>query len=508
MDFQMKTIDINLIDPNPYRDFELYPIEEAQIELLTSSYSGSGDFGTIEVRPFGGRYQQAFGHHRLVAMKRLGFKTADVKVRQLDEDEMVRDMVAENASQKGGSFSSQVDSVAAIIRRLAYWLLICDNAEQFAQLSGVTSSAVADDVHAKHAGGDNSTFARAKANLLSGGGIGQPLISQYAPTIARSAVDGALAYLKTAGLIESLIAKVQQQVDELQEAANRAEKKRQAEAEQARKEAEEAERKAKEAAIASAKAAAEASAARKARAEADAKVAADRAAKLEAERKVQAEKEAKARAKAQEEADKARAQREAAEKARAAAAEKAELEAVLHPDAIRIFKGERHQRAALPIIKKHPKCFPIDQQPALLKEMYKTTAAAKGGEDKVTFEDVAQFLNGVVAQHNAEYQKALDAIQKQREAKSKSVKARALLDELRAAMGRFDTAMEAVGDAIKDPEMRDIILHDLDFKVGDAVHGMDVTVKKFYAMGIRPRYEENKREEKVIPEYVEAKQVK
>jgi chemotaxis protein histidine kinase CheA len=496
-----QTIALSAILPNPYRDFDLHPINQGLIDILKASYDpehGGRDFGTIAVRPItGGKYEQVFGHHRIEAMRQLGIKEARFLVEQIDDDQMVREMVAENAGQKGGAFASQVDSVAAIVRRLAYWLLICDNAEQFAEVS-----ATADTSQGR------SAFTQAKSNLLSGGGIGQPLISQYAPTITRGAVDGALAYLKTTGLIESLIAKVQQQVEELQEAATRAEKARQAAAEKARIEAEEQQRKAVEAAKAAAAAAAKANAARKAQAEADAKVAADRAAKLEVERKTRAAEEVAARAKAQEVAEKAREQRIAAEAARAAAAEKAELDAVLHPDAIRIFKGERHQRAALPIIKKNPKCFPIEGQPVLFKEMYKTIAAAKGGEDKATFEDVAQYLHGVVGQYNAEYQKALDAMQKQREAQSKTVKARALLDELRAAMGRFDTAMEAVGEAIKDPEMRDIILHDLDFKVGDAVHGMEVTVKKFYAMGIRPRYVEHTRTEKAIPEYIEAKMVK
>jgi hypothetical protein len=58
-------------------------------------------------------------------------------------------------------------------------LLICENAEQF---NGMVyhSSATADECDAN----DQRAFTQAKANLLSEGSIGQPLISNYAPTLA------------------------------------------------------------------------------------------------------------------------------------------------------------------------------------------------------------------------------------------------------------------------------------------------------------------------------------
>jgi len=46
-----------------------------------------------------------------------------------------------------------------------------DNAEQFAEVSGVSSSATAE-----HEGRGKTSFEKLKENLLSGGGIGQPLI--------------------------------------------------------------------------------------------------------------------------------------------------------------------------------------------------------------------------------------------------------------------------------------------------------------------------------------------
>jgi ParB-like chromosome segregation protein Spo0J len=75
-------IDIKKIHPTPYRDFDLYPFEEEQIENLMLSFADNGDFGILPARPNGtpGTYQIACGHHRIEAMRRLGFSMADLKV--------------------------------------------------------------------------------------------------------------------------------------------------------------------------------------------------------------------------------------------------------------------------------------------------------------------------------------------------------------------------------------------------------------------------------------------
>ena len=132
---KMTTIRIDQIDPNPYRDFGIYPINQEQIEALKTSFA-TRDFGIIAVRPMGNRYQQVYGHHRIEALRQMGITTIDAKVEMIDDDQMVKEMSAENATQQGNSFPAQVDSVAAIIRRLAYWLLISADAENLVSNCG------------------------------------------------------------------------------------------------------------------------------------------------------------------------------------------------------------------------------------------------------------------------------------------------------------------------------------------------------------------------------------
>jgi hypothetical protein len=344
---------------------------------------------------------------------------------------------------------------------------------------------------------------------LSGSGLGADVILSYSPSLKRQQVDGAIAHLKTTGLMAGIVSKVQAQVEAIIEANTKAEKARQAAAEKARIEAEEQQRKAVEAAKAAAAAAAKASAAKKAHAEAEAAAAADRSAKMEAARKVEAEKEVKRRAEEQ-------LKREAAQKAAAdaakAAAEFAEKSKGLHPGVLNLLRSEFHHRTFQRIVTSDAgrKVFPTERQVELVKEMYTTCDAKRGKAGETTADDVAQFLNEIIGKHNAEYQKVLEANQRQREAESKSIKARALLNEVHAALGRFTVAVSAIGQACDaDPELAEIVYGDMDFKLSDYVDGMEKTVEMFRTrFGVKSRRGEIKRTEKVIPEYVEAKMVK
>lgn len=499
---KMTTVAITLIDPNPYRDFSIYPIVQEQVDALKSSYA-TRDFGIIAVRPVGNRYQQVYGHHRLEALKQMGITTVDVKIEAIDDDQMVKEMASENATQQGNSFPAQVDSVAAIARRLAYWLLISEDDAQWNELMG-TPSATADGVKPnKHA----TTFYNAKEALLRGDGMGERLIRGYCPTLPKSAVEGAIGYLKQTGLMAGLVAKVKDEVEAEAEENSRAEQLRRERAEAARKEAEEAERKAVESAKAAAAAAAKANAARKEEAEARAAEQAKRAEAMKRMREEEAAKEAERR---KVEAARQEAARKAAEDAAKAQREFAEKVQGMHPDCLTLLRGERHMRAWRPIVTANPKVFPVPNQPDMIREMYSTIGAAKGGEDKVTFEDVARWCNEQVGKANAEYQRMLEQNEKLRQSQSKSVKAHALIEELRAAMGRFNSAATAIDRACQsDAELATIIYGDMDFPMSDVVTAMERSVEALRTrFGVKSRRGDIKRVEKeVLPDYAEFKQI-
>jgi len=91
------------LEANPYRHIDQYQIVEEKIERLLSSYAESGFWhGSIQARPHpkkAGKYQIAFGHHRVVAGKRAKLGEIGVVVADRDAATMLRMMATENAEE-------------------------------------------------------------------------------------------------------------------------------------------------------------------------------------------------------------------------------------------------------------------------------------------------------------------------------------------------------------------------------------------------------------------------
>lgn len=95
----MMHVAVSLIDTNPYRHIDKYPINREKVEALKNSISQTGFWDNILLREHGDRYQLAYGHHRLVAIKELGLALIDVPVRELDDATMLRIMANENMDE-------------------------------------------------------------------------------------------------------------------------------------------------------------------------------------------------------------------------------------------------------------------------------------------------------------------------------------------------------------------------------------------------------------------------
>ena len=89
----VKSVSLDKIDPNPYRNFDLSPLDVSRVDRLVESYKTNGDFGVLSVRCHPkktGCYQLAGGgHHRLAAMKKGGRKTADAKIVKYNNEQML-----------------------------------------------------------------------------------------------------------------------------------------------------------------------------------------------------------------------------------------------------------------------------------------------------------------------------------------------------------------------------------------------------------------------------------
>lgn len=86
------------IQPNPYRNFNLYPISEEKVRSLMNSIKETGFWGNIIGRKKSGKIEIAYGHHRLEALKKMNppIEEIDISVKDFSDEEMIRIMAGEN----------------------------------------------------------------------------------------------------------------------------------------------------------------------------------------------------------------------------------------------------------------------------------------------------------------------------------------------------------------------------------------------------------------------------
>ena len=86
--------------PNPFRNIDAYPIDREKIRQLRNSIRETSFWDNILARPVprDGKFEIAYGHHRLVAIKEeLGEEAiVDIPVRHLSDEDMLRIMANEN----------------------------------------------------------------------------------------------------------------------------------------------------------------------------------------------------------------------------------------------------------------------------------------------------------------------------------------------------------------------------------------------------------------------------
>jgi len=90
--------------PNPFRNIDAYPIDREKIEQLRNSIRETTFWDNVLARPAPknqGKYQIAYGHHRLIAIKEeFGEeRVIDIPVRDLSDEDMLRIMANENMEQ-------------------------------------------------------------------------------------------------------------------------------------------------------------------------------------------------------------------------------------------------------------------------------------------------------------------------------------------------------------------------------------------------------------------------
>ena len=104
--------------PNPFRHLERYPIDEAKVEALVHSIRDTSFWDNLLARKApdnAGKKEIAYGHHRLMALKKAGVTEIDIPVRDLDDTTMAKIMAHENMEEWAHSAIIEQETVRAIV---------------------------------------------------------------------------------------------------------------------------------------------------------------------------------------------------------------------------------------------------------------------------------------------------------------------------------------------------------------------------------------------------------
>ena len=114
-----KNVAVSKLDANPFRRLESYPIDRDKVDALKDSYRETTYWGNILCREVSGRFQIAYGHHRLVALKECKETKVDVIVRSLSDEDMIRIMARENMEEWGSNASIETETLRATLDAFA-----------------------------------------------------------------------------------------------------------------------------------------------------------------------------------------------------------------------------------------------------------------------------------------------------------------------------------------------------------------------------------------------------
>jgi ParB family chromosome partitioning protein len=105
---KIEMVSLSKIDANPCRLLKKYPFIDNKLEALERSMKepeiGCWEGIIARAATDDGRYEIAFGHHRVQAAKNIGLKEIPLIVRQLDDREMLQFMGRENLDDYAASF--------------------------------------------------------------------------------------------------------------------------------------------------------------------------------------------------------------------------------------------------------------------------------------------------------------------------------------------------------------------------------------------------------------------
>ena len=114
----IKQISLSKVDPNPYRMLGDYPYSEEKLSVLVRSIKDVGLWEGVIGREKDDRVEIAFGHHRIEAAKRAGLSDANIVIRDLSDDDMLRFLGRENGEDYRTDFLVLLETWEAACQNL------------------------------------------------------------------------------------------------------------------------------------------------------------------------------------------------------------------------------------------------------------------------------------------------------------------------------------------------------------------------------------------------------
>ena len=183
-------IAVSAIDPNPHRDLKLNPVSDEQAQKIVESIGRTGFWDNIVVRKHPkkeGRYQLAYGHTRLRALKLAKVAEVNLPVLPLSDWEMYECMVDENATQKDRTTAAAYEDVKVGLHLVEQYLRQCKTVEEFNRTVKVSVPRGTDSAQ------EARRFEEARANVLAGESIGRRFVEKVLPTsVSKTTIQSVL----------------------------------------------------------------------------------------------------------------------------------------------------------------------------------------------------------------------------------------------------------------------------------------------------------------------------
>jgi hypothetical protein len=117
--YEIRTVSVALIDPNPHRDLGNYPWMPRKIAQLQRSINDVGFWAGVIARPKGKRYELAFGHHRIEAARRNKLTEVPLILDDITDRQMLQYMGRENGEDYSADMIVMLNTWEGALRFLS-----------------------------------------------------------------------------------------------------------------------------------------------------------------------------------------------------------------------------------------------------------------------------------------------------------------------------------------------------------------------------------------------------